>query len=128
MNNKFMHIYIRRNSQLLSKTTHSNRIYTIFPPIKCCLQIMSYLLSWSTESLMKRYSLSLVWLFATPWTVVYPPARLLCPWNSPGRNDGVGSHFLLQGTFLTQGSNTSLLHCRQILYHLSHQRNPKPYF
>ena len=31
------------------------------------------------------------------------------------------SHFLLQGIFLTQGSNLSLLHCRQILYHLSHQ-------
>ena len=30
-------------------------------------------------------------------------------------------HFLFQGIFLTQGSNPSLLHCRQILYHLSHQ-------
>ena len=27
------------------------------------------------------------------------PARLLCPWNSPGKNTGVGSHFLLQGMF-----------------------------
>ena len=35
--------------------------------------------------------------------------------------DGVGSHFLLQGIFPTQGSNLSLLHCRWILYHLSHQ-------
>ena len=33
----------------------------------------------------------------------------------------MGSHFLLQGIFLTQGSNLGLLHCRQILYHLSHQ-------
>ena len=41
--------------------------------------------------------------------------RLLCPWNSPGKNTGVGSHFLLQGNFLTQGSNPRLLHCRQIL-------------
>ena len=32
-------------------------------------------------------------------------ARLLCPWNSPGKNTGVGDHFLLQGTFLTQGLN-----------------------
>ena len=30
-------------------------------------------------------------------------------------------HSLLQGIFLTQGSNLSLLHCRQILYHLRHQ-------
>ena len=32
-------------------------------------------------------------------------------------------HSLLQGILLTQGSNPSLLHCRQILYHLSHQRS-----
>ena len=31
-----------------------------------------------------------------------------------------GGHFLFQGIFLTQGSNPGLLHCRQILYHLSH--------
>ena len=53
------------------------------------------------------------------------PTRLLCPWNSPGKNIGVGSHFLLQGIFPTQGSNPGLLHCRQILYHLSHQGNPR---
>ena len=34
---------------------------------------------------------------------------------------GVGSHSLLQGIFLTQGSNPGLLRCRWILYHLSHQ-------
>jgi len=34
------------------------------------------------------------------------------------------SHCLLQGIFLTQGSNPGLLHCRQILYHLSHQGSP----
>ena len=32
------------------------------------------------------------------------PARLLCPWNSPGKNTGVGCHSLLQGIFPTQGS------------------------
>ena len=37
------------------------------------------------------------------------PARLLCPWNFPDRNTGAGCHFLLQGSFLTQGSNPSLL-------------------
>ena len=44
-----------------------------------------------------------------------------CPWNCPGKNTGVGCRFLLQQIFLTQGSNPGLLHCRQILYHLSHQ-------
>ena len=52
------------------------------------------------------------------------PTSLLCPWNSPGKNTGVGSHSLLQGIFLTQGSNSGLLHCRQILYHLSHLGTP----
>ena len=33
------------------------------------------------------------------------PARLFCPWDSPGKNTGVGCHFLLQGIFPTQGSN-----------------------
>ena len=46
------------------------------------------------------------------------PARLLCPWDFPGQNTGVGRHALLQGIFLTQGSNSGLPHCRQILYHL----------
>ena len=41
------------------------------------------------------------------------PARLFCPWNSPGKNTGVGSHSLFQGIFLTQGSNTRLLHSRR---------------
>ena len=48
--------------------------------------------------------------------------RLLCPWNSPRKNTGVGSHSLLQRIFLTQGSNLALLHCRQILYHLSYHK------
>ena len=33
------------------------------------------------------------------------PARPLCPWDSPGKNPGVGCQFLLQGIFPTQGSN-----------------------
>ena len=39
------------------------------------------------------------------------PASPLCPWNSPGKNPGVGCHFLLQGLFLTEGLNSGLLHC-----------------
>ena len=46
---------------------------------------------------------------------------LLCPWDSPGKNTGVGCHFLLQEIFPTQGSNPGLPHCGQTLYHLSHQ-------
>ena len=47
------------------------------------------------------------------------------PWNSPGKNAGVGCHFLLQGIFPSQGSNLGLLHCRQNLYHLSPQGSPQ---
>ena len=50
-------------------------------------------------------------------------ARLLCPWNSPGKNTEVDCHFHLQGVFPTQGSNLGLLHCRQTLYYLSHCTN-----
>ena len=39
----------------------------------------------------------------------------------PGKNTGMGCHFLLQGIFPTQGLNLGLLHCWQMLYHLSHQ-------
>ena len=46
---------------------------------------------------------------------------VLCPWNSSGKNSGVGSYSLLQGIFPTQGSNLGLLHCRQILHHLSYR-------
>ena len=49
------------------------------------------------------------------------PHGLQSPWNSLGQNTGVGSLSLLQRIFLTQELNQSLLHYRQILYHLSYQ-------
>ena len=52
------------------------------------------------------------------------PHRLYSPWNSLGQNTGVGSLSHLQGIFPNQGSNPGLLHCRQILYQLSHQGSP----
>ena len=39
----------------------------------------------------------------------YKPSRSICPWDFPGKNTGVGCHFLYQGIFLTQGSNPHLL-------------------
>ena len=60
------------------------------------------------------------------WPHGLEPSRLLCPWDFPGKNTGMGSHSLLQGNL----SNPEIklrdqtLHCRQILYHLSHQGNP----
>ena len=59
----------------------------------------------------------------------FRPRRLQPPGSSvhgdsPGKNTRVGSHALFQGIFPTQGSNPGLPHCRQILYHLSHQESP----
>ena len=56
------------------------------------------------------------------------PHGLHSPWNSPGQNTGVGSLSLLQGIFPTQGSNPGLVHCRQILYQLSHKTKLKKTF
>ena len=64
---------------------------------------------WKWKSLIR------VWLFATPWTI----------WNSPGQNTGVGSLSLFQEIFPTQESNPGLLHCRQILFQLSHKGSPR---
>ena len=46
--------------------------------------------------------------------------------DSPGKNTGVGCHALFQRIFPTQGSNSGLLHCWQIIYQLRHQGNPTP--
>ena len=63
---------------------------------------------WGTrEALIRNH----IWLFITPWTIT---ARILCAWNSPSQNIGVGS--LLQRIFSTLGSNPGLPHCRWILY------------
>ena len=53
------------------------------------------------------------------------PHGLHSPWNSPGKNTGVGSLSLLQGIFPTQGLNPGLPHCRQILYQLNHKWSPR---
>ena len=81
--------------------------------------------SWQDQS---SRSCPCVCLVAQLYLTLHPhelqPARLLCPWDSPGENTGVGCHALLQEIFPTQGSNPGLPHCRQILYWLSHQGSP----
>ena len=56
---------------------------------------------------------------------LWDPHGIYSPWNSPGQNTGVGNLSLLQGIFPNQGSNPGLLHCRQILYQLSHKGSPR---
>ena len=57
----------------------------------------------------------------TPWTVAW---RLLCLWDFPDKNIGVGFQFLFQGIFMTQGSNLGLLHWQANSLVLSHQGSP----
>ena len=64
--------------------------------------------------LVKKSCLTLLWpdhpeLYLT---------RLLCSWESPGKNSGVGCHFLHQGIFSTRGSNSCLFLGRQIFHHV----------
>ena len=70
-------------------------------------------------------SLSYVWLFATPWTVVL---QAPLSWDFPDKNTGVGCHALLLPCPPTQGSNWSLLHlCGQVSsLPLCHLRRPHP--
>ena len=82
----------------------------IYMCIYICLNIYMYIYLSESHSVMFN--------FLQPHGL--GPISLLCPWNSPGKNTGVGSLSLLQGIFPTQGSNRGLLHCRQILYQLSY--------
>ena len=80
-------------------------------PMDCCMPGFPV-----SQSLHKVVSVELV-IPSNHLNLCFP----LCSQNSLGENTGVGSHLLLQGTFSTQGSSPGLLHCRQILYHLSHE-------
>ena len=51
------------------------------------------------------------------------PHGLYSSQNSPGQNTGVGGLSTLQGIFTTRGLNPGLLHCRRILYQLSHKES-----
>ena len=92
------------------------------PKHKLCLSVQLHYV-YSHIHLMCACSshFSHVRLFVTPWTTVYQAPLSM---NSPGKNTGVHCHSLLQGIFLTQGSNPCLPHCRRILYRLSHRGNP----
>ena len=64
-----------------------------------------------------------IWLFATPQTNPTQPSRLLNPWNSPGKNTGIGSHFFSRGSSQPQGWKPGLLNC---MYSLLSEPPGKP--
>ena len=75
-----------------------------------------------TKEAKMKVKVKVAQLYLTHWNPM-----VSSPWNSPGQNTGVGSFsFLSWGwIFPTQGSNSSLSHCRQILYQLSHKGIPR---
>ena len=75
----------------------------------------------NTQKSVKSQSAGCSVMSDSLWPHRLLPARLLRPWDSPGKNTGVGCPALLQGIFLTQELNLGPRHCRQTLYHLSHQ-------
>ena len=75
---------------------------------------------------VKWKSLSHAQLSVTAWTIqAMNSLQFSIIQNSPGQNTGVSSLSLFQGIFPMQGSNPGLLHCRWILYQLSHKGGPR---
>ena len=98
----------RHRPSIISRQTH---------PTLGCHSPLPHANSCSPGVWVQCWSLSHVWLFATPCDPYSPPGSSV--------HSGVGCRFLFQGIFPTQGSNLGLLHCRQILYPLSYQWSPK---
>ena len=99
-----------RSNEIISETFPLQSLGSIFPNQDVCVLVIQ--------------SCS---IFGTPWTIACQAP--LGPWNSPDMNTGGGCHTLLQGTFLTQGLNPGVIHCRQIFffffcYHLSCPGSP----
>ena len=80
------------------------------------LQVISMVL-WKVKVLVTQYRQ----IFVTPWTVACQAPLSM---GLPRQEYWSGLPFLLQGIFLTQGSNPGFLHCKQIHYHLRHQGSP----
>ena len=90
-----------------NKSTYMHDFHTNSP------KIWPLLSHQGDHAVAAAHSLRCVWLCATSWTVaLQAPVSM----GFLGKNTGVSCHALLQRSFPTQGSNWSLLHCRQILY------------
>ena len=102
---------INHRSQPPGKSEYFHPFCSLVSLLALSLSSSSMCLSITSESEIHSIMSNSLW-----------PHGLQSPWNSPGQNTGVGSLSLLQGIF--QGLNPGLLHCRQILYQLSHKGNP----
>ena len=94
-----------------------SQIITVY---KVCLKVFVL------KCVLFLYTRNVKWVKITQsCPTLFDPHELYSTWTSPGQNIGMGSLSLLQGIFPTQGSNPDLLHCRQILYQLSHKGSPR---
>ena len=93
-------------------TLSLSKVRSVHLCLFCCLAYRVIVTIFLNSMKVKVKSLSRVQLFAT---CGLSPTKLLRPWDCPGKNTGVGCHFLLQGIFLTQGSNPGLSHFRETL-------------
>ena len=89
-------------------------------------EIKSMLAYWDSP---RQYGFAVLGLVAQLCPILCDPMDCSPPGSSvhgdfPDKNTEVGCHAILQGIFPTKGLNPGLLHCRQILYHLSHQGSP----
>ena len=126
------HVRLIRTTQLSkvhekSVLRESDVLYLLCPSIHVCIPLLKEFHS----VFIFRSFLSNPFLESESCSVMsnsLQPHGLSSPWNSPDQNTWVGSLSLLQGIFPTQESNQGLPHCRQILYQLSYQGNPNPFF
>ena len=81
---------------------------------------------WNKKYIFYQFCLcsSFPWSTLISWISRLLSTSLLCPWDFPGKNIGVGCHFLLQRIFPTQRPNPNLLHWQADSLPLSHQGSP----
>ena len=105
-------MYLKFISYCLPAITTIDQTFTTFHLYQLCMP----------ECLVAQSSLTVCYPMdcSLPGSSVH---GLPCPWDSPSKNTGVGSHSLFQGIFPTQGLSLGILHCRQILDHLSHRNS-----
>ena len=88
--------------------------------VGCKLDFLElFILPPQTFNMIRKHTKNQLWVLNHVRFQRLQPIRLLCPWDFPCKNTGMGCHFLFQGIFPTQGLNPHilcLLHCRQIFY------------
>ena len=118
-----MKLKIKLTTPMESVVKNSTPCSTSWMPHKCNLSLQGFFFLFALKMFLKFYTgvctcmlshFNRVRLFQPLWTTACRAP--LCPWDSPGKNTGVGCHFLHQGIFPTQRSNLHLSHllCWQV--------------